>query len=155
MRCGCLFRQERAKIEIRRRTRILSVALAIEHHELHPARHHAWLPIPARPPVTDRVLQRHQNTGSNAKFIGLVHKDGALLQDIPGVLQRDGNRHIEQPLTRGDDRCLRLVCVAMSLVEANTLVTFSDGNNATGEPLPVTQASRYARDLVTSGFPSS
>src|SRR5947207_2371370 len=43
--------------------------------------------------------------------------------------------------------------VAVHLVETNALVSLSDRYDATGEPIPVTETPRHARDLIAPGLP--
>ena len=152
--CGIgLIRLEWTKVEIGRRSGILRVALSIEHDELHPARHYTRLPMSPRSPIADSVVQRHEYTGFEAVLVGLVDQDGAALQDIACLLQRDGDRYVEQSVARRDDGRLRLVAVTVLLVETNTLITLSDRYNAAGETIPIAETPRHARNLIASGLP--
>src|ERR1019366_4035556 len=138
--CGIGFiRLEWTKVEIGCGTSIRGIALPIEHDELHPARHDTRLPIPTRSPIPDSVLQRYEHAGSEAVFVGLVHQDGATLQNIARFFQRDGDRHVEQSVAWRDDGRLWLVGVAVHFVETNPLVALCDRYNATRETIPIAE----------------
>ena len=109
--------------------------------------------MPARSTVADSVFQRHEHAGSEAVLVGLVHKDGAALQDVARLLQRDGDRYVEQSVARRDNGRLRLVAIAVCLVETNALVALSDRDDAAGETIPVAETPRHARDLIAAGLP--
>ena len=108
--------------------------------------------MPAWPTVADSVFQRHEHAGAEAMLVGLVHQDRAALQNVARLLQRHGDRRVEQSVTRRDKGRLWLVAVAVRLVEANALVAFSDRYDAAGETIPIAEAPRNARDLIAPGL---
>src|SRR5437588_13118437 len=55
-------------------------------------------------------------------------------------------------MARRDDGRLRLVGIAICLVETNALVTFSYRDDATGETIPVAETPRHTRYLIAPGL---
>jgi hypothetical protein len=102
-----------------------------------------------QPPGLDWLLQ------ARGILVSFIYKHGPAFQDVTGVLQCDGDRYVEQSVARRDDGRLRLVGVAICLVETNALITFTDRDDATGKAIPVAETPRHAGYLITSALTSS